>query len=235
MGNFVYQEAKKHGENVVCGVDKSVFGDFDCPVYREVGEIKDYADVIIDFSSPDALAPLLDFTIKTSTPLVIGTTAFTPNDEKKIINASKKIPIFKASNTSLGVNVLLKLCDILTKNLSGYDVEIVDYHHNQKKDAPSGTSYIILKRILSALDKPVDAIFGRKGEGKRKSDEICIHSVRGGNVVGEHEVFFFGENECVSVKHTAYSKALFADGALKAAKFIINKPNGLYDMDSLSE
>ena len=233
MGGYVYEAAKKESLNIVCGIDKRISGSFDCPVYKHFDEIKEFADVIIDFSSPGNLLPMLDYAVETSTPLVICTTGYSKEQEDEIIIRSKEIPIFKASNTSTGVWVFIEACKILSEKLADYDVEIVEYHHDKKTDAPSGTSYSILNAIKETK-KNCLPVFGRKGLGKRRKNEIGVHSVRGGGIVGEHEVFFIGENECVSIKHTGFSKALFADGALKAAKFIIDKKAGLYDMNYIN-
>lgn len=231
MGTEIYEEAKRNGIDVVCGVDKVIKGNFDCPVYKNFFEVNYYADVIIDFSDQSALINLLEYATQSKTPLVIGTTGLSENDESLIENASSLIPVFKASNTSLCVSALIEICKILSEKLDGYDVEIIDCHHNKKKDAPSGTSYAIYNAINSAKNGKMQPAYGRKGNVKRNKNEICIHSVRGGGVVGEHEILFLGENDCLKIKHTAYSKRLFADGAIKASKFIIGKPNGLYGME----
>ena len=233
MGKYIYEAAKKYGVNVVCGIDKVISGDFDCPVYKNFDEINDYADVIIDFSSPQNSDALIEYSVKNKIPLVIGTTGYNKKQEDKIYKASRQIPVFKSSNTSRGVFLMLKLCEFLSKELPDYDAEIIDFHHSRKKDAPSGASYSILDTIASASNGNEKAVFGRYGKTQRNKGEIGVHSVRGGGVVGEHEVFFFGENECVSIKHVAYSKALFAEGAIRAAEFIVGKPPELYGMDDL--
>ena len=233
MGNHIYDVATKRGHHVVCGVDLKMAGTADCPVYSDFDQVKEFADAVIDFSSPNALDGLLRFAITNELPLVLGATGYTEKDEEAIFSASKKIPIFKSSNTSLAVNLLVKLCSIATKYLSGFDVEIIDKHHAQKKDSPSGTAKMLCNAIQMASSEDLTAVYGRKGKGKRKSDEIGVHSIRGGTVVGEHSVLYLGENESLALTHTAYSKELFADGAIKACEFIIKQPCGKYDMNDL--
>ena len=233
MGNFVYDSAIKHGHAVVCGVDEITLGRTECPVYKSFDEVKHFADAIIDFSSPTSLNGLLKYAKANKIPLVIGTTDYNQNQEKEILTASECIPIFKSANTSLGVNLILKLCSLATKWLNGFDIEIVDKHHKYKKDSPSGTANLILNAIKKQLEYTPSPVYGRNGKTPRQTNEIGVHSVRGGTVVGEHSVFFFGENESVTITHTAYSKELFADGAIKATEFIANKKSGLYDMNDI--
>ena len=233
MGRFVYERAIESNIRVVAGVDKNIVGACDCPVYKTFDEINEVADAIVDFSSPDNLNSILEYADSNKIPIVIGTTGYTDEQEKKIVDFSRRIPIFKSANMSLGVNLLLKLCALSAAALSDYDVEIIDKHHNQKKDSPSGTSYMILNSICDSLNKTNTTVFGRKGKNKRNDGEIGVHSVRGGGIVGEHEVLFVGKNECVTITHTAFSKELFADGAIKAVNFLIGKPARLYSMDDM--
>lgn len=231
MGRLVYSSLKQKGFNIVCGIDHTIVGEFDCPVYKNFEEVKNYANVVIDFSSVENLAPLLSYCVNSGTPVVICTTGYSKNQEKLIYTASKKIPIFKTSNTSPGITVLIKLCKIAAKLLDDFDIEIIETHHSQKLDSPSGTTLEIVDELQSI--KQLQPIFGRYGSKKRNNNEIGIHSVRGGSVVGEHEILFLGNNETISIKHSAQSKKLFADGAIKAAEFILDKPNGLYGMPDL--
>ena len=233
MGMNVYEAATKRGIETVCGIDKNLSAKVDCPVFKSFDEVNDVADVIIDFSSPECLENIMFFAMENKMPVVLGTTGYNENQNIFIEKCSSKVAIFKSANMSLGVNLLCKLLNAAAAALSDYDVEIIDTHHNQKKDSPSGTTYLLLKSIQDTIQDEKTPIFGRKGKTKRSKKEIGIHSVRGGNVVGEHEVIFFGESEYISFKHTALSKQLFADGAIKAAKFICNKPSGLYSMDDL--
>ncbi|MBQ7373411.1 MAG: 4-hydroxy-tetrahydrodipicolinate reductase [Clostridia bacterium] len=233
IGSLLYDSATNNSHQVVSGIDKITVSAVDCPVYPNFYQVKEHADVIVDFSSPSCLNDLLCYAIENKTPLVIGTTGYSNEQEKKIMEVSKSIPIFKSANTSLGVNLILKLCKFATTVLNGFDIEITDKHHRHKKDSPSGTAKMIYDVIAQTLRYPTSPIYGRKGSEKRKPREIGIHSLRGGSVVGEHSVFFFGENETITITHTANSKQLFAFGAIKAAEFIVTKPNGLYDMDDL--
>lgn len=233
IGSLVYETVIKNGHQVVSGIDKKTVSQVDCPVYSSFYQVKEFADVIIDFSSPTCLNELLDYANKNKIPLVIGTTGYSNLQEKQIAETSKTIPIFKSANTSLGVNLLLQLCKIATSTLNGFDVEIVEKHHKYKKDSPSGTSKMILNSICEANKIQNYPVYGRNGKEIRKPAEIGIHSLRGGTVVGEHSVYFFGENETITITHTATSKQLFAFGALKAAEFIISKDVGLYNMDNL--
>ncbi|MBQ3219270.1 MAG: 4-hydroxy-tetrahydrodipicolinate reductase [Clostridia bacterium] len=233
IGSFVYDSAVKNSHQVVSGIDKNISGAVDCPVYSSFYEVKEHSDVIIDFSSPQLLNDLLDYAKTNKTPLVIGTTGYSQEQENQIIKASKSIPIFKSANTSLGINLILKLSKILASALNGFDIEILDKHHKYKKDSPSGTAKMIYSAINETLKNKTTPICGRHGNGKRKESEIGIHSLRGGTVVGEHSVFFFGENETITLTHTANSKQLFAFGAIRAAEFIYKNKVGLYNMDDL--
>lgn len=231
LGRLVYKRAKERNLNVVCGIDKSTVGDFDCPVYKSFDQVKLYANVIIDFSSPENLNGLLSFATNLQIPTVICTTGYTADDEKLIETASKHIPIFKSSNTSRGVTALKNLTEIAVNALKEYDVEIIETHHKDKVDSPSGTAKELLEITRSI--KQSKPIYGRFGSRKHEPNEICVHSVRGGSIVGEHEIIFLGNGETLSIKHTAIDKVIFADGAIDAAEFIINKPNGLYGMNDV--
>ncbi len=233
MGNFIYESALKRSHSVICGVDKSTVGFTECPVYPDFEQIKYLADVIIDFSSPSALPHLLDYATANKLPLVIGTTGYDEIQEKLIFDASKTIPIFKSANTSLGINLLIKLCKIANISLKGFDVEITEFHHKGKKDSPSGTANLIYQSLTSSPCSLKTLACGRNGNYKRKEGEIGIHSIRGGSTVGKHTVYFFGENESISISHEAHSKELFAEGAIKASEFITTKSAGLYDMNDL--
>jgi len=233
IGKFVYDSAKKNNINVVCGVDKNIVGEFDCPVFRSFDEVKNDADVIIDFSIPEMITEVLGFAKENKCAVVIGTTGYDEMQEEYISAMAQYIPIFKSSNMSLGVNLVLKLCCQAAKTLKDFDVEIIDKHHNRKLDAPSGTTILIADAIKNAVKEEREYVYGRKGKGRRQKSEIGIHSVRGGTLVGEHDILFLGNNESVTITHTAYSKELFADGAIKAAEFIEKKPKGFYDMNDL--
>ena len=233
LGELVYNCAIKNGHHVTCGIDKITVGKTDCPVYNAFDQVRDLADVIIDFSSPTAIDGILAFAKDNSLPLVLGTTGYDKNQEQLITNASEFIPIFKSANMSLGINALLRLCRHASSILQGYDVEIIEKHHNKKNDAPSGTTHLIYDALtFNKAEKPLER-YGRKGFGKRQTDEIGIHSVRGGSLVGEHSVLLLGNEESITLTHTAHSKTLFAIGAIKASEFIVKKKRGLYCMDDL--
>ncbi|HEY8423240.1 MAG TPA: 4-hydroxy-tetrahydrodipicolinate reductase [Clostridia bacterium] len=209
------------------GVDVQVFDDFN--------SLPKDIHCVIDFSRPEALFGLLDYAKANKTPLVIATTGYSEEQQKLIAQASKDIPIFFSGNMSLGISVMCELVKIAASKLAeGFDIEIVETHHNQKVDAPSGTAIMLAQSVNQGLPRPRHLTFGRNSANqKREKDEIGMHSLRGGTVVGEHTVSFFGEDETISITHTAQSKTIFALGALKAAKFLINKPNGLYGMKEL--
>ncbi len=195
------------------------------------------ADVLIEFSSPQATIAHLKDCIALKKPVIIGTTALSEADEKKIRAASRKIPIVKSSNMSLGINLLFGiLTDILKKIGSYYDIEIIETHHNQKKDAPSGTALTMAKIICESLglDFKKAVRCGRHGKtGPRPKKEIGIHAIRAGKIIGDHTVVFAGEGECIELTHHAQSRDAFAMGALLAAQFVCDKKKGLYDMQDV--
>lgn len=232
MGSHLYNCALKRGYEIICGIDKITVGKTDCPVYNDFDQIKEFANVIVDFSSPSALCGLLNYATKNKLPLVLCTTGYTHEQEEKIKSASLEIPIFKSANTSFGVHVLLKLCKIATSLLHGYDIEIIEKHHKNKKDSPSGTANLIFNSIHEALPYSTP-LCGRKEKSKRFSKEIGIHSIRGGSTVGEHSILFMGEHDSITITHEATNKELFAKGALLACDFIKNKQSGLYNMNDL--
>lgn len=195
------------------------------------------ADILIEFSNPQATMLHLEECLNFKKPVVIGTTGLTEEDVKKIKAASKKIAIVKSSNMSLGVNLLFGiLADAAKKMGSYYDIEIVEAHHNQKKDAPSGTALTMAEIICRSmgLNAKETVRFGRQGNvGARPKKEICIHAVRAGEIVGEHTVIFAGKGECIELTHRAQSRDAFAKGALLAAQFLYGRTAGLYDMQDV--
>lgn len=199
-----------------------------------IEDIPGTPDVIIDFSTPDACLNILNFARQNKVPMVIATTGFSDDDLKIIEEASKEIPIFKSSNMSYETNLITSLVSKLATILTNSDIEIVDVHHNKKVDSPSGTALMIADGINKALNNSMHYEFDRHSKRQpRDKKEIGIHSLRGGTEVGKHSVFFFGENESLEITHTVNSRAVFAQGALKAADFIIKQKNGLYDMQDL--
>lgn len=206
-------------------------------VNTKFDEITNTADVIIDFSNPSSLSDLLEYAKKNTLPVVLATTGYTKEQNEEIIEAAKQIPIFKSANMSIGVNLIINLARKATKILKDdFDIEIVEAHHNQKLDAPSGTAILIADNINGELSEKMNYEYDRHDKyQKRDKNEIGIHSVRGGTIVGEHEVIFAGPDEIVKIGHSARSREIFANGAIKAAEFLLDKKNGLYDMTNLLE
>ena len=221
---------------IVAGIDKNINSYKNAyPVYESPLSVKEECDVIIDFSKPSNLNGLLEYSVNNNIALVIATTGFSEEEEHKIKEVSKFTRIFKSSNMSVGVNVLINLSKQATNTLGNItDIEIIEKHHNKKVDAPSGTAKMIANAINKELDDSMEFNYGRSGnDAKRKEKEIGIHAIRGGTIPGEHTVIFAGLDEIVEIKHTALSKKVFAQGAIKAAQYILNKENGLYDMNNL--
>lgn len=201
-----------------------------------VDDIKDInaeVDVVIDFSHFSKINSLLEESVKKGYPLVIATTGYTGEILANIVEASKKIPILLSSNTSLGVSVMRGILKYSVPKLTGFDIEVIEKHHNKKIDAPSGTALTLIDEIKKVLDNEYKTIYGRVGVSKRMEKEIGVHSIRGGSIVGEHTVIFAGEDEIIEVTHKALSKKIFAMGALKCAEYIKNKKNGFYTMDDI--
>ena len=204
------------------------------PVYPTVTEFPGHADVIVDFSHHTALHGLLEYAKKTKTPLVIATTGHTEEEKAVMLQESQEVAVFFSGNMSIGINLLIELAKNAAKTLGeSFDVEIIEKHHNQKLDAPSGTALMIAEGIKEEREE-TEYVFDRHAERKkRESKEIGIHSIRGGTIVGEHEVIFAGYNEIISLTHTATSREIFAVGALRAAAYLKDKQQGLYNMSDL--
>ena len=204
------------------------------PTYDTIGEVAG-GDVIIDFSNPASLPSLLEYAVSTKTPIVIATTGYSEADIQNIKEASKAVPVFFTFNMSLGINLLCSLAVSTSKILgNSFDVEIVEKHHNQKVDAPSGTAIMLANAINEANDNKYKYVYDRHSvREKRQPDEIGMHAVRGGSIVGDHDVIFAGHDEVITLSHSAYSKEVFAVGAVNAAVFLANKKPGLYDMKDL--
>lgn len=216
---------------IVCGVDKAE-GFTGFPVYPSFDDVKPTPDVIIDFSHISLLDPLLDYAIKNNIPTVIATTGYDETQIAKIHKASEKIPVFFTFNMSLGVNLLCSLAKKAASILGdAFDIEIVEKHHNQKLDAPSGTAIMLANAVNEVFDDEKYYEYDRHSKrSKRSKNEIGIHSIRGGTIVGEHDVIFAGHDEVITLSHSAGSKEVFAAGAVKAAKFLNEQSAGLYDM-----
>ena len=235
MGSIVAELVEKQeGMVLKCGVDKENTGYLPYQVYTDLESITEKSDVIIDFSVPVATFNVLEYAKKNSIPVVIATTGFTGEEEKKIAEYSEFIPVFKSANMSFGINMFQKILKEIAPKLKDTDIEIIETHHNRKVDAPSGTAQMLGDTINEALGGDYKFEYNRHDKHeKRGKKEIGMTSIRGGNIVGEHTVMFFGESESFEIKHTSYSRNVFAEGAIKAAEFIVNKPIGLYNMDDL--
>ena len=223
---------------IAAGVDVVPREHVGFPVFTDPMEYSDTVDVIIDFSSPLALDKLLEYGLANNTPLVLCTTGYTAAQISAIEDAAKHIPVFRSGNMSLGVNLLIDLVKRSCAVLGGaFDIEIVERHHRRKVDAPSGTAMMLADAAASALPYTPEYIYTREGKSRpRTSREIGVSSIRGGTIVGEHEVIFAGLDEVIELRHTAASRDVFAAGAIKAAKFItISKVAGLYDMNDVLE
>ncbi len=235
MGGNVLELLQADNEAVaVCGVD--LFPrEIGIPVYKTFDEVREKADVIIDFSSPTDLKARLDYAKANGMGIVLASTGLTAEDLALVKEYAKRIPVFKTANLSLGVNLMQALIKTAAEVLGdGYDVEIIERHHNLKKDAPSGTALMLADTLNEAYDNSKEYVNGRSGiVGAREKTEIGIHAVRGGTIVGEHEVMFAGEDEIITITHSARSKRVFAVGAIRAAKFLKGKDGGMYEMKDL--
>ena len=203
------------------------------PVFSNIADCNVDADVIIDFSNAKAIDGLLDYVEAKKMPVVLCTTGLSEEQLQRVEKVSKEVAVLKSANMSLGINTIMKLLQQAVQVFApaGYDVEIVEKHHNQKLDAPSGTAIALADSMNEVMDYQYEYIFDRsQRRQKRDAKELGISAVRGGTIVGEHEVIFAGTDEVIEIKHTAYSKAVFAKGAVEAAKFLAGKPAGLYDM-----
>lgn len=236
MGQMLSELISKDEEmTVVAGIEPSGEAKNDYPVYKSFDELKETADVIIDFSTASAIDSLLDYCEKTHTPLVLCSTGLSEAQLDRVENLSKESAVLVSANMSLGINVLLKLLKSVTGTLygNGFDIEIVEKHHNHKLDAPSGTALALADVMKDELDDISYNLDRSKVRKKRERNEIGISAVRGGTIVGEHEVIFAGTDEVIEIKHTAYSRAIFAKGAMSAAKFLKGKKAGKYSMSDV--
>lgn len=234
MGQVISGIVKNEEDiTIVAGIDRADHKQHDYPVYSSLEECDQKADVIVDFASAKAVDHLLDYCGEHQMPLVLCTTGLSEAQIELVSETAKKTAVLHSANMSLGVNLLLKLVQEAAKTLAaaGFDMEIVEKHHNQKVDAPSGTALALADSINQGMNQEYYYKYDRSTEReKRDKKEIGIHAVRGGTIVGEHDVIFAGQDEVVTFNHTAYSKAIFGKGAVEAAKFLAGKPAGLYDM-----
>ncbi len=236
MGSVIQSiVANRDDATIVAGIDKYNNNKTEFPVYESISDVKEEADVVIDFSNPSLLDSLLEYGISSKTALVIATTGYDDCQKKKIADASKECPVFFTYNYSLGINLLASLAKKAAALLGDeFDIEIVEQHHNQKIDAPSGTALMLADAINEELDNRMKYEYDRHSKReKRTKNEIGMHSIRGGTIVGEHEIIFAGRDEVITLSHSARSKEVFAVGAVNAAVFMAGKEAGMYDMGEL--
>ncbi len=236
MGHMVAKATSEFdGAVIAAGYDIKTSSEFDFPIYTDINEVKEKIDVIIDFSHPSMTDKILDYASENIIPAVICTTGLTGEQVSHIKTVSEKTAIFYSANMSLGINLLIDLVQRAAKVLEDkFDIEIIEKHHNQKLDAPSGTALAIADAISEAVSYETEYTYDRHNvRKKRDKEEIGIHSMRGGTIVGEHSVIFAGTDEVVEIKHTATSKEVFAVGAVKAAAFLAGAKSGMYSMKDL--
>lgn len=228
MGCALTEAAAAKGYTVTGGFDK--IAHHSLPTFTSADAIDVDYDVIIDFSLPATLDSVITAALRKKTPVVIATTGYSQAEAEKIRKLSESVPVLRSGNMSVGVNVMLELVERAVKALGeGYDVEIVEKHHNMKADAPSGTAVMLADAAAKARGG-AKYVYGREGKHLREREEIGIHAVRGGTIVGEHDVIFAGKDETLTVSHTALSRKIFAEGAFRAAEFLMSAKPGLYSM-----
>lgn len=235
MGKIITHSAKDfHDIEIVAGVDKNTTSSLDFQVFEDIHDSNVECDVVLDFSRPSSLKSLINYCTEKKLPLVLCTTGYSKEDLHLIEDASKNIAIFRSANMSIGINIINSILKDISKKLyKDFDIEIIEKHHNQKVDSPSGTALLLADTIKDNVPEKLQYTYGRSGESKRIKNEIGIHAIRGGSIVGEHDVIFAGIGECIEIKHTAISREVFAIGALKASAFIKGKSSGMYNMDSI--
>ncbi|MCR5292811.1 MAG: 4-hydroxy-tetrahydrodipicolinate reductase [Eubacterium sp.] len=237
MGRVITEMVKNDAAaEIVAGIDVFDDGSASFPMFKTASECDVEADVIIDFSNAGAVDALLDYAVTNNLPVVLCTTALSDETLANVKAASEKIAVLKSANMSMGINTIISLLKEATKVLgsAGYDIEIVERHHNQKLDAPSGTAIALADAINEAADGQYEYIFDRsQRREKREKKELGISAVRGGTIPGTHEIIFAGPDELIEIKHVAYSRSIFANGAVNAAKYLAGKPAGMYDMSDV--
>ena len=237
MGQVISGIVEKDPDaEIVAGIDIADQGKNSYPVFTDIDACQVEADAIIDFSSAKATDELLEYSAARQIPVVLCSTGLSEEQLAKVEETSKKVAVLKSANMSLGINTLLKLVQDAAKVLAtaGFDMEIVEKHHRLKVDAPSGTALALADSINEAMDNKYHYVYDRSQKREKRDDkEIGISAVRGGTIVGEHEIIFAGQDEVIEFKHTAYSKAIFGKGAVEAAKFLAGKPAGRYDMSDV--
>ena len=237
MGQVISGIVEKDPDaEIVAGIDIADQGKNSYPVFTDIDACQVEADAIIDFSSAKATDKLLEYSAARQIPVVLCSTGLSEEQLAKVEETSKKVAVLKSANMSLGINTLLKLVQDAAKVLAtaGFDMEIVEKHHRLKVDAPSGTALALADSINEAMDNKYHYVYDLSQKREKRDDkEIGISAVRGGTIVGEHEIIFAGQDEVIEFKHTAYSKAIFGKGAVEAAKFLAGKPAGRYDMSDV--
>ena len=237
MGQVISGIVEKDPDaEIVAGIDIADQGKNSYPVFTDIDTCQVEADAIIDFSSAKATDKLLEYSAARQIPVVLCSTGLSEEQLAKVEETSKKVAVLKSANMSLGINTLMKLVQDAAKVLAtaGFDMEIVEKHHRLKVDAPSGTALALADSINEAMDNKYHYVYDRSQKREKRDDkEIGISAVRGGTIVGEHEIIFAGQDEVIEFKHTAYSKAIFGKGAVEAAKFLAGKPAGRYDMSDV--
>ena len=237
MGQVISGIVEKDPDaEIVAGIDIADQGKNTYPVFTDIDACQVEADAIIDFSSAKATDKLLEYSAARQIPVVLCSTGLSQEQLAKVEETSRKVAVLKSANMSLGINTLLKLVQDAAKVLAaaGFDMEIVEKHHRLKLDAPSGTALALADSINEAMDNQYHYVYDRSQKREKRDDkEIGISAVRGGTIVGEHEIIFAGQDEVIEFKHTAYSKAIFGKGAVEAAKFLAGKPAGRYDMSDV--
>lgn len=233
MGGHVMDEIRKSDDmELFCGVDPKSQGPQNYKYYDSFDKVEGKPDVIIDFSFHTLVKSVLDYATKVECPVLIATTALDDEDKKAVAHASQKVPVFLAANMSIGVALLADFAKQAAKMFPDADIEIVEAHHNRKVDAPSGTA-VMLANAIKEVRPEAEYVYGRSGESKRTKNEIGIHALRMANIVGEHEVYITTESQQLVLRHNAYDRSLFADGAIKAARFLVNQGKGLYTMNDM--
>ncbi len=227
--------SEREDMRIAAGVDINTHPYADFPVFADISDVPVKVDTVIDFSNPAVLSDLLEYCVSNHVPAVLATTGYSDEQIEEINSASNSIALFRSANMSLGINLLSSLVKQAAKLLGdAYDIEIVEEHHNKKIDAPSGTAIILADAVAEQLPYTAEYIYDRHPVRKaRDKKEIGIHSIRGGTIVGNHEVIFAGNDEVMRISHSASSRTVFANGAIKAAAFIAGKPSGLYSMDDI--
>ena len=227
--------AERQDCEIVAGIDLRTDLNTTYPVFQKPEDVTVAGDVIIDFSHPSVLSPLLHFALEKKLPVVLCTTGYTKEQVEELKAASQEIPVFYSRNMSTGINLLIELAKKAAQILGDqFDIEIIEKHHNQKIDAPSGTALMIADAISEVEDREMHYVYDRHSQRKKRDkNEIGLHAVRGGTIVGEHEVIFAGHHEVITISHSAQTKEVFATGSINAAVYLANQPKGLYNMSNM--